>query len=139
MAKLMPALIDSSLWIDFTRARSPRPLKQFIATHILSPHAVLAEPIAYEVLRFATDEETRLLRAQFRLMPLLPTPDDLWDRAATLGQHCRKTGISPGSLDLLIAQVAIHHDAELITFDADFEAIAKASDLRVKLLHWPTP
>jgi predicted nucleic acid-binding protein len=42
-----------------------------------------------------------------------------------------------GSLDLLIASTALHHDAELVTFDDDFEQIASASSLRVKRLHRP--
>ena len=135
----MPALIDSSLWIDFTRARSPRALKQFIAPYILAPEAALAEPIIYEVLRYATDQEVRAIEAQFQTMPCLQTPEDLWSWAAKLGQSCRKTGINAGALDLLIATVAIHHDAELITFDRDFEAIAGACALRVKLLQRPIP
>ncbi len=31
----MTLLLDSSLWIDFTRARSPLALKQFIAPFVL--------------------------------------------------------------------------------------------------------
>jgi predicted nucleic acid-binding protein len=56
-----------------------------------------------------------------------------------LGQDCRKKGVSPSAIDLLIAQVAIHHDAELITFDKDFQSIATASSLRVKCLQKPHP
>jgi len=41
------------------------------------------------------------------------------------------------ALDLLIATVAVHHDAELITFDADFEQIATVSTLRVTRLARP--
>ncbi|HZK82022.1 MAG TPA: PIN domain-containing protein [Humisphaera sp.] len=135
----MPTLIDSSLWIHFTRARSPRSLKQFIAPYILAPEAALAEPIVYEVLRHATDSEIRAVRAQFSTLPLLQTPDDLWTSATRLGQACRRKGISAGSLDLLIAAVAIHHDAQLVTLDRDFEGIAGACDLRVKLLQRPAP
>ncbi len=133
----MPTLIDTSLWIDFTRARSPRALKQFIAPYVLSPDAALAQPIIYEVLRHATDEEIAAVEAQFQTMPLLQTPEDLWTRAAVLGQRCRRKGVTVGSLDLLIVAVAIHHDAELLTFDRDFQSIGKACDLRVKLLHRP--
>ena len=132
-----PALIDSSLWIDFTRRRSPVALKRFIAPHILAPQAALAEPIIFEVLRHATDEESRAIEAQFQTLPLLPTPRDLWTRAATLGQRCRGKGITAGSLDLLIVAVAIHHQADLITFDADFQTIAQVCNLRVKLLQRP--
>jgi hypothetical protein len=130
-------LIDSSLWIDFTRSRSPQRLKQFIAPYILSPEAALAEPVAYEVLRHATDDEAHVIQAQFDTLPLMETPRDLWTTAAKLGQRCRKKGVTAGSIDLLIVSVALHHDAELITFDADFQAIAKSCDLRLKLLRRP--
>jgi hypothetical protein len=55
----MTLLLDTSLWIDFTRARSPAPLKQFIAPFVLDP-------------------EGRLLDAQFATFPTLSTPGDLW-------------------------------------------------------------
>jgi predicted nucleic acid-binding protein len=133
----MPSLIDSSLWVDFTRARSPRSLKQFIAPYILSPEAVIAEPIMYEVLRHASDEEAQAIQAQFQTMPLMRAPDDLWTSAARLGQACKRKGVTAGSMDLLIVAVAVHHDAELVTFDRDFQDIARICDLRAKLLQRP--
>ena len=133
----MPWLIDSSLWIDFTRARSPRALKVFIAPYVLAPEAALAEPVAYEVLRHATEAEIPPIEAQFQTMPMMPTPRDLWISAAKLGQSCRRKGVNASSLDLLIVTVAIHHEAELITFDRDFQSIAGACELRVKLLQRP--
>jgi len=135
----MPWLIDSSLWIDFTRARSPRSVKHFIAPYILAPEAALAEPIAYEVLRHATEAEIPPIHAQFQTMPMLSTPGDLWTTAARLGQNCRRKGINASSLDLLIVTVAIHHDAELVTFDRDFQSIAGVCEFRLKLLQHPNP
>ena len=134
----VPTLIDTSLWIDFTRARSPQILKQFIAPFILHPDAHLAEPVAFEILRHATPAEARQLNAQFQTLPLLSTPVDLWARAADLGQTCRQKNITVGSLDLLIAAIALHHSAEVITFDVDFQKIASAAPLQVKLLIRPT-
>lgn len=46
----MTLLLDSSLWIDFTRARSPLALKQFIAPFVLDPAAHLAEPVRHVAL-----------------------------------------------------------------------------------------
>jgi len=135
----MPTLIDSSLWMDFTRARSPRTLKQFIAPFILAREAMLAEPIMFEVLRHATGSEARALQAQFQTMPVLETPKDLWEMAVKIGRNCRDAGIDAGSLDLLIAAVAIHHGAELVTFDRDFQNIARVCSLRVKLAQRPGP
>jgi predicted nucleic acid-binding protein len=134
----VPTLIDASLWIDFTRSRSPKHLKRFIAPYILHPDAHLAEPVAFEILRHATPTEAAQLNQQFQTLPMFPTPSDLWSRAADLGQACRKAGITAGSLDLLIAVIAVHHAAELITFDTDFQQIATVSTLQVKFLARPT-
>src|SRR5260370_13583241 len=120
----MATLIDTSLWIDFIRTRSPRALKQFIAPYVLHPDACLAEPVAFEILRHATAAEARQLTQQFQTLPTLGTPPDLWTQAALLGQACRRKGITARSLDLLIAAVALHHDAQVPTFDAHFRKIA---------------
>lgn len=133
----MASLLDASLWIDFTRRLSPRHLKEFIAPYILDPGACVAEPIMFEVLRHATEEELGPLQAQFQTMMVLATPPALWSGAATLGRRCRGRGINAGSLDLLIASIALHHDTELVTFDADFERIAEVSNLRFKRLQRP--
>ena len=134
----MARLVDASVWIDFTRARSPRHLKELIAPYILDPEACLAEPILFEILRYANEKEASQLQEQFQTLPMLPTPDDLWSEAAMLGQRCRRGGMTVGSLDLLIASVALHHGAELVTFDTDFEQIATVSKLRVTRLERPT-
>ena len=135
----MSTLIDTSLWIDFTRARSPASLKQFIAPYILHPDAHLSDPVCFEVLRHATPQESRQLNRQFQTFPVLAVPTDLWSVAATLGRQCRQQGFTIGSLDLLIATVAQHHSATLITFDDDFQRIATLSNLQVKLLQRPSP
>ncbi len=133
----MTLLLDTSLWIDFTRTRSPVALKQCIAPYVLDPSAHLAEPVRFEVLRAARPQEARLLEAQFDTLPMLPTPADLWQQAINLGQACRQIGRTVLSLDLLIAAVALHHNAKLVSFDADFETIAAVSALRLNRLTRP--
>ena len=135
----MATLIDSSLWIDLTRARSPRSLKAFIAPYVNDPEACLAEPIAFEVLRHATDAEAEKLTRHFETMPLLASPVNLWSMAADLGRSCRRAGVNASSLDLVIAAVTLHHAAELVTFDADFQEIGRVTGLRVNLLKRPKP
>ncbi len=130
----MARLIESSLWVDFTRRKSPATLKRLIEPWILDPSAALCEPVIFETLRHASDRERPLIEAQFSTFPVLQTPPRIWPLATGLGQKCRDQGINAGSLDLLIAAIAIHHDAEIITFDADFAAISNASPLRVRLL-----
>ncbi len=130
----MARLIESSLWVDFTRRKSPVALKRLIKPWILDPSATLCEPVIFEILRHATEQERPLIEAQFSTYPLLPTPPKIWRQATELGQKCRREGFNAGSLDLIIAAIAIHHDAEIITFDSDFATIANASSLQVRLL-----
>ena len=103
---------------------------------MLNPAAHLAEPVRFEVLRAARPEEARLLEAQFDTLPM-PTPEDLWQQAIALGKACRRIGRTVFSLDLLVAAVALHHDAMLVSFDADFDAIASVSALRLNRLTRP--
>jgi len=135
----MLTLIDTSLWVDFTRTRSPQTIKRFIAPFILLPDAHLAEPITFEIMRHATAAEAKQLTQQFQTLPMLATPALLWTQAAALGQACRQKNVTVNSLDLLIATIALHHGAEVITFDDDFQKIAGVSSLQVKLLKRPTP
>lgn len=130
----MARLIDSSLWVDFTRPRTPVWLKQRIHPWILDPQAALCEPVAFEILQHATATEKPRIEAQFSALPLLSTPPNLWQRAAELGRKCRAIGVNPGSIDLLIATLAIHHAAEVISFDAGFSDIAKVAPLRTTIL-----
>jgi predicted nucleic acid-binding protein len=134
----MARLLDTNLWIDLTRSRSPRALKNYVSSHINDPQACLAEPIVFEVLRNATDSEAVQLTQHFQSLPLLASPNNLWSSGVELGRACRSTGFNAGSIDLLIATIAIHHDAELVTFDVDFQKIADVSDLRIKLLQRPS-
>jgi len=133
----MARLIDSSLWIDLTRARSPGALRSFVAPRVNDPEACLAEPIVFELLRSATDAETEQLTRHFENMPVLATPADLWSRGVELGRACRRAGLTASSLDLLIAAIALYHGAELITFDAAFQKIGDVSGLQVELLQRP--
>lgn len=127
----MARLIESSLWVNFTRSKSTQVLKARIQTWIMDAEAALCEPVAFEVLRHATPQERPLIEAQFATLPLLPTPTRLWQLATRLGQQCREIGVNAGSVDLLISALAFHHDAEIVTFDADYLAIARAAPLRV--------
>jgi len=109
-----------------------------IRTIISDPHVSLSEPIVFEVLRHASEHEAARMRRVFAELPVLSTPLNLWSLAIELGQRCRRAGIVAGPLDLLIATVAIHHEAELVTFDWGFQRIASVSALRVNVIERPT-
>jgi predicted nucleic acid-binding protein len=94
----MTLLLDTSLWIDFTRARSPASLKQFIAPFVLDPEAHLAEPVRFELLRSARPDETRQLEAQFATLPSL---------------HRYRQVRAPGGIDEATARIVLENSAAL--------------------------
>ena len=51
--------------------------------------------------------------------------------ASELSNKCRSKGIIAGSIDFLIASVAIRNDLHLVTFDRDFFNISKHSGLKI--------
>ena len=130
----MITLIDTSLWIDLTRQKSPRSLRQRIAPYFLDPSAHTADPVVFEFLRNALPVEIEYLTRRLETLPRLPSPVDMWERATKLGQNCRQAGFTASALDLLIAVIAEAHEATLVTFDDDFEKIAKVGDFAVELL-----
>ena len=133
----MITLIDTSLWVDFLRPRSSVRLKEFVSGYILDSTAHVAEPIVFELLRNALPTEVPLLMRRFEHLNCLPAPEDLWRKAAQLGQACRRQGNALGAMDLLIGALAQSHNAVLVTLDQDFEAIGEAGGFRVELLQRP--
>jgi hypothetical protein len=134
----MGTLIDSTLWVDYFRPRTPLRVKQLIVPFVDAMDAALCEPVRFEILSAAFRRERRQIEDTFLTLPLLPSPPNLWEAATLLGQQCIDRGAQPRSLDLLIAVICLHHDAELVTFDAHFSQIAKVCPLKVHLLRRAT-
>lgn len=130
----MGTVIDSTLWVDYFRTKTPMPIKEQIVAFIDDAEAAICEPVRFEILSGAFRHERRQIEETFHTMPLLPDPENLWQEAKVLGQRCVDRGIQPRSLDLLIAEICIHYDAELVTFDGHFRHIAKVCGLKVHLL-----
>ena len=130
----MELLIDSSLWVDFFRAKTPPTLRQFVVDWIKRPEAVAAAPVVYEIQRCSRKSERHYVDATLATMPMLALPRHHWEKSADLGRACIDQGFDPGPLDLLIATVALHHDADIVTFDADYALIATVAPLKIQLL-----
>lgn len=130
----MATVIETSMWVDFFRPKTPLVVKERIKPWMLRHDIALCEPVVCELLRSAAAAERALIGKHFASIPLLHTPSTLWREATELGQQCYDAGILIGALDLLIAAVCIHHGATLVTFDEHFGAIAKLSQLNAHVL-----
>lgn len=118
-------LIDTSAWIDFFRGRDPG--ASAVDEALAGPSAALCGPVEAELRRgLATERERKKVLPLLEGCHLLPQPDDLWSEAGDLGFALRRRGITPKTLDLLIAIYALSHSATLLTTDKDFRAMQRA-------------
>ena len=89
--------------------------------------AALCGPVEAEIRRGLASA-----RERSRVLPLLESchslaqPTELWAEAGDLGFALRRRGITPKTLDLLIAVYALSHSVELLTLDKDFKLMQKA-------------
>jgi predicted nucleic acid-binding protein len=134
----MATVVDSSIWVDCLRRESSETLRRQTRAIIIADDNFLCEPVIFELLRAVPRRDRTRTEALIGTVPLLPTPNDLWNTARVLGQKCTDNGFLPPAIDLLIAQICIHHNAPILTFDAHFQQIGKVSSLKVDLLERAT-
>jgi len=130
-------VIDTCVWIDHLRKRTPYATRQVADAALNDPDALLCEPVRFELLSGASRRERPVLLRRLETMPLLPTPPTLWTEAADVATKACDAGLRVPSVDLLIAAVCIHHGVTLATFDSHFAELARLCTLRVHLLVRP--
>jgi predicted nucleic acid-binding protein len=129
-------LADSSAWIEYLRKTgSPTHLRLRAAlSGDDAERAATTDMVIMEVLAGARDDahRDRLRRMLYGCSMLaLDGPAD-YEQAAEIYRACRRHGETIRKMtDCLIAAVAIRNDAELLQCDADFEAIARHTALRL--------
>jgi len=123
-------VIDTSAWIEFLRdTGSPVCIR---VDQSLGDDIATCDPIRMEVLAGARDErqlvDLRRLLARASVIPTQPTD---YEEAAALYRVCRRNGETIRKLiDCLIASIAIRAGLSVLHADADFEVLARHTDLR---------
>jgi predicted nucleic acid-binding protein len=118
-------LIDTSAWFDFFRGREP--LAGAVDDALATNEAALCGPVETELQRgFVNDRERRKVLPLLDGCHRLSQPDRPRAEAGELGFVLRRRGITPKTLDLVIAIYALSHSAALLTNDRDFLGMQKA-------------
>jgi predicted nucleic acid-binding protein len=118
-------LVDSSVWIDWLRARATTATREL--DRAIDDERILLTPVILQELLQGAREPRHLteLRAYFEPLPMLFASARTHADAGALYARCRWVGITPRSPhDCLIAQTAIEHGVSLLADDRDFEQIA---------------
>ena len=123
-------LVDTSAWIEFLRdTGSPVCL---LVDELLAGEIAICDAVRMEVLAGARDESHLLsLRRLLARAVAIPTLSTDYEDAAALYRRCRREGETVRKLiDCLIASVAIRVGAPVLHSDADFDVLARHTDLR---------
>ncbi len=124
-------LIDTSAWVEFLRNTGSH--VDLRVEEILTGQFAVCDPVRMELLAGARDDAhltgLRKLMARGVGIPTLPTD---YEDAASLYRQCRRQGETVRKLiDCLIASVAIRNDIPILHNDADFNALARHTELQV--------
>lgn len=128
-------LVDTSVWSLAYRRDTPPDVPQvgvLRSALVDGEFVAIAGMVLLELLRgfIPPRAQERILADLASLELIEPTRDD-YVEAARLANTCRQAGVQLGSVDALLAQLAIANDLTLLTTDRDFENAAKLVSLRV--------
>ena len=124
-------LIDTTAWVEFLRDTGSVVSMRVDAE--LDGDIAICDAIRMEVLAGARDEShLEALRGLLARASVLPTEPAHYDTAATLYRRCRGEGETVRRLiDCLIAAVAIGADVPVLHRDADFDVLARHTELDI--------
>jgi predicted nucleic acid-binding protein len=131
----MRILVDTSVWVDFFNGH-PSPQAETLA-HLIREEAdvVTCGLIVSEVLQGLRQSKSRVsIERHFREMDWLsPREPDSYLEAADLFRRLRARGITIRStIDCVIANLAAHHDALILSKDRDLTLIVESKLLALR-------
>ena len=125
-------VVDTTVWADWFNGLNTPGVHRL--RRALEEEDVGVTPlILTEVLQgFRADRSFERARAVLVRMPTLALDIDGYVAAAQLFRSLRRKGVTVrGTVDCIIAQTCIATEAELLSADRDFEAIARHTRLRL--------
>jgi len=124
-------LVDTSVWIDYFQVAKGVVFEQ--VTYLLKENrAVFTGLIASELIRGShSEKELSVLETLFRSIGKVAERETTHLDAGRMGYQLARKGICPGTVDLLISQIAIENNLFLYTHDQHFKAIAKHFPLKL--------
>jgi predicted nucleic acid-binding protein len=124
-------LVDTSAWIAFFR-RADKAIGEKVSHLLRNGNPAMAGIIMTELRRGAKfKRELDVIDDLHRSIEYLEMQEEYFAAAGDIGRSLLQKGITVGTVDLLIAQLAIAHDVPVLTLDAHFTAIARHARLKL--------
>ena len=123
-------LIDTSVWIEFLKAKGNYTVKLKVAELLELNIAAYSCPVKFELLSGAKKaEEADINEALFFSRHIIFKPI-YWDKAAQMESSLRKKGITIPRDDIFVAVCAIDEQIPVLHLDKHFELICKHFPLK---------
>lgn len=117
-----PVLIDTSVWIDVFRGRTPV-LAELVKRLLEEGTAALCDVVTAEIRIGLRQDERRKILSLLEAVPSVPVLSLDWAAAGDLGALHRARGQTLPLTDLLIAAVCLRNGLDLLTLDEHFKGI----------------
>jgi predicted nucleic acid-binding protein len=124
--------VDSSAWISYFNGTPDSVAARLGAALDSDQRVCLIDLVVTEVLQgFRQDREFELARRTLAGVHRLPLSHASHVDAARLYRRLRLRGLTPTTIDCVIAQACLDAGTALLTKDADFDGIARHTRLKL--------
>ena len=131
----MTLLVDTSVWSLALRrdTEAEEPEVQALKDALAGADVVITTGLVLQELLqgFAGAKASQQIVERFSALGLIQPDREDHIAAADLRNSCRRAGVQLGTVDALIAQLCIRHEAVLLSADKDFAHAAKHCKLKV--------
>jgi predicted nucleic acid-binding protein len=118
-------IVDTSVWVDYLRARSSSVAVQLEAL-ISQRQVFLCGIVLAELLSgVRSSRERTQLTDVFRGLPYIEMSHAAWAHTGDLARALRSRGLPTPLSDLILATLALEHNLPLFTFDAHFQRVPR--------------
>lgn len=139
----MTLLVDTSVWALALRrdVEVEEPEVQALKEALAGAEVVVTTGLVLQELLqgFAGTKASEQIVERFSALALIQPDREDHVAAAGLRNSCRRAGVQIGTVDALVAQLCIRHEAVLLSTDPDFVHAAKHCSLKVWSSKGPKP
>jgi predicted nucleic acid-binding protein len=122
--------VDTSVWVSALRDRAG-PDGRHLSALLDTDEVAIPAPVRIEVLSGASRPERERLRISLSALPILLPGAQTWSRMDGWIDRAGEAGERFGFADLLIAAIAVDHDAALWSKDRDFQRMQRIGILKL--------
>jgi len=117
-------MLDTSVWIDALRGKTPH-IVSVTQSLLNDDRIVICGPVIFEIKRGLRPADRKKILPLMDALIRLSVDEAVWDNAGDLDASLRKKGITIPPMDVIIAQICLHHRVSLFTLDEHIRSISE--------------